>query len=1550
MGGEAAAPGGATNQRAPSGLRVGDLIEVAAVRPVVRLADLSVPELRADLARAFVLSDDARHVLATVLGDIRTGRGRGYVLEGHYGAGKSHLLAVLHGLASGALADEQLGAGLREGGDGGPGRWQMPRSPSRPLTVAISLLEHAAREPLEAIVLQAVAAGLVTCPAPDNVGSRRDTWEAAATQARAAGYAGILLCLDELGEFLQAKPDARAFAEDVRFLQYLGEWAAGAPAWVVLGVQEALEQAGDLPATVGAGLRDRFAVRFRLGAGHITELVARRLIRQRSGAGSQIERLGAEFARTFGSVPGGAEALARVYPVHPLTIDLLDRLRPLFSQRRGVVDFVASRLAGDPARRIPPWLDRPAERLLGPERLVDHFRDRIRERPDTAPLVDQALDYFERDLTGVFRDAEMAALARRLGKILIAGALCPTPMSFTVPELTLALAHRFSGLDPAVNRECVADLAERLATAGAYVGCAEEPAAGSPGSVRRYRCDLRADLHPILRNRVAAQRRTLSLADGRLWRALLPVCEDPAVPLAKMGQERGTPWEVSWRHTPRQVVCRVVAPDAFTPAAVAGWMRELEDGLEVDALLLVLWGAPADAAAALSTWVTHCANRPPATPVLVWAPRTLGPAEGQALLQLGAHLRVQAELDGDFTDVGRRLKEHLQGARAEIRRRVGGLIRDIYLQGRVVGPDGASRRPVDLGPHPFVPLLSRLVDAPLTHRYPGHPAFAAAAGRVSEEALVAAVSRLLRGADPGSPGSPEEGAVAGLLAPLGLCRRDARGWRLTATDEAGPLAAALTGLLEGSDREHPVPVGAVYARLRKGPGGLTRFAFGALCFTLARVGEVSLRRRGRRLSPDQVTPERVWEVDGCFRGALLDREWRPVLRALPMLPPELRSAALSHGGQRAAWQALCAWRRDWEASILHVREQAARAMRTAGAASLVTPERMRALDELVGLLPSVAFSLSPEEGLARFCRTMAEHPDGGLVVERAGELKSLLAERLDAFAHMAAYLDAPDFAAWNADLEATARTLRAALRDPESGGSGGWARLTLDFAAFRVEYARAYRAEHAAAVEPTAFTDYQRVLDSPEMGLARRLAGLQQSTGRADAAAIEALAAEALGARCDTDPAALEERLRHVPGCRCGFVPGRQTWVSARRLGELAHDLASAVLAALGSAEVAGRLEACASDLSPEAANALGRLRAVRPNMADAASQALTHLTGLGPAAQWVLEAASGRRLDGTLDLGELEDTLCGRMWDPVDLRSAITQWASSVGACRRVQIRPPASSIRPARGRSLAGWAEAYAALGAAADRPPADGPGWAALWSGPVGCWQRRYAEAKAVGGGPEAEAVKAGEWATRLEGAFRTGPGCTAPREGLLPVGRELDRLAAAGNVFAFCVDALRCDLMEVLLDEVARQSRLRVRERGVAWAVDPTVTETQFDAWARQGYPVALARQDGGTAAAIARVGRDALARASWSAGRCVCKWDFLDHRLHEADVEFGLLAAEFRLQARHLLLPALACLGPGDAAVVFGDHGFRSRASAVGWRYTHGGDSPDEVLTPWCVLG
>ena len=255
---------------------IADLVEVTAVETVVHL------DGRPGRLSELVLTADVVAALSAVLGAARQGRGEAFFLVGHFGSGKSHLLAALAELVGGP--GQELPAGwdrpLREAaGALGPA-----------LAVAIPLVEHRAGAVLEDLVLSKAweALGRPVGQQPPGGTDRRAAWDTLLSAAAGTGRGTLVVALDELSEFLRAK-QAPALIEDLRFLQFLGEWATGRPVVVVAALQESIEEVANVSQRELTRIRDRYRT-LALSMRHVEDLVRGRLLRLRPGAEASIEQ------------------------------------------------------------------------------------------------------------------------------------------------------------------------------------------------------------------------------------------------------------------------------------------------------------------------------------------------------------------------------------------------------------------------------------------------------------------------------------------------------------------------------------------------------------------------------------------------------------------------------------------------------------------------------------------------------------------------------------------------------------------------------------------------------------------------------------------------------------------------------------------------------------------------------------------------------------------------------------------------------------------------------------------------------------------------------------------------------------------------------------------------------------------------------------------------------------------------------------------------------------------------------------------------------------
>jgi uncharacterized protein DUF6079 len=414
-----------------SRLRIREQVDVVVQPTVVRLEHLEESGAGWISDSYYVTAEIGRHLEALrVL--LENPAGRGVFLIGHYGSGKSHFLAYFT-------------QRLRAAGSG-------------PDVLPVSLLNYKAEQPLERIIEAEL--GLEGAS-----GDRRAAWEKVA----GSHPRGLVLIIDELSEYLRAKPTPRSFNEDLRFLQFLGEWAQAHRLWVVAALQEQIEHTGEIEYDLFRKIKDRYPLRLLLTPAHMRDLIASRILRKQPTYAAAVEALARELEAALPGSGFDTAALCDIYPLHPATLELLEEVRDRFSQARGIIDFTITRLGGNVARGVAPFLDERWGELLTPDVIVDHFADLFEVQPEFLPIAQQLLPSFRRDIPRLFENDVQQALAWRLVKLMILVQLSPRREALEPERATEWLGFRASSIDPDRNRQVIARLLDTLAREGAYV-------------------------------------------------------------------------------------------------------------------------------------------------------------------------------------------------------------------------------------------------------------------------------------------------------------------------------------------------------------------------------------------------------------------------------------------------------------------------------------------------------------------------------------------------------------------------------------------------------------------------------------------------------------------------------------------------------------------------------------------------------------------------------------------------------------------------------------------------------------------------------------------------------------------------------------------------------------------------------------------------------------------------------------------------------------------------------------------------------------------------
>lgn len=760
-------------------MKIRDLVGVVPQPAVIRLDSLNEAQPAWISDRYFITEPLERHI-AALKHLLAHEFGCGVFVIGHYGSGKSHFLAYI---------TQQVRLG-RFGG--------------RPEVFPISLLNYPASESLESIVARAL--GLASS-SPD----RRAAWE----EAGGRHSAGVFLIVDELSEFLRSKPTRQAFNEDIRFLQFLGEWSQNHAMWVMAALQEQIEHTGDIEYDIYRKIKDRYPVRFLLTPAHVKDLIARKVLEKKPAYGKTVEALASDLKAAFPKAAINFQDFCDLYPIHPITLELLEEVRDRFSQARGFIDFALTQLLGNPARAIQPFLDEPWGRLLGPDRIVDHFADLFEIQPEFLPIAQKLFPYFRRRIPDLFEKPAQQELAWRLLKLLVLVHLSPLRKRLDAQEAAQWLLVKVSALQPEKNLEVIQRVLDTLTREGAYLK--------KDGS--HYRLDLADDSQQNLEQLLARSVEELRDRGDALFESLISCLEREEFNPFLLPRDRWQSRKILWHFHEREVQ---VWLGGGTPEALKGL------GLQIG----LPWGPPPEGLNGYKV-----------------APKPIELT--QEILELAALMQLSSRpLPPKILE---RIGERIASRRAWFCR----LAQEAYLEATVTLPLGqVVASPLGRQARSFQAWLNGLGEWMLRQAYPMFERFAPAHGPLPREAY----RQLMQFAVEGDAVAREVPEFVRLiqeayLVPMGLMQRRGSEYAATSRLDQNELVKLLAPLLD----HHPTPR-QVYDHLAAPVYGLVPDQIHLLLVTLLLQGDIDLVKGNRSYREHYETLSSPLQYDAVVPG------------------------------------------------------------------------------------------------------------------------------------------------------------------------------------------------------------------------------------------------------------------------------------------------------------------------------------------------------------------------------------------------------------------------------------------------------------------------------------------------------------------------------------------------------------------------------------------------------------------------------------------------------------------------------------------------------------
>lgn len=1312
-----------------SGLKIEDLVNVPEVKTVVQLSDRDDPELRQFLTDSFLLTAEVGKILTAFFGDVSREMGGGYFIEGNFGSGKSHLLSVMSLLLDFAEAWEPIlaqagpGSRLAAAADG--------VETGDYLVINISLVEHSNKEYLEDIVMSELAAVCRESPDIDGgdftfsgeaefiermgemvpeehpkqlksflreqdltaeelfqTGNlflverlldrlnlpyrfnfdRRDIFQQLKEIISGEARQGAAILIDELSEFLRSKPDGRRFNEDIRFLQFLGEFTADQPCWVVATLQEEIEKTGETTPEAFNKIKDRFPSRWRLTGAHIKEIIGSRLLELKEGAREEIENIYEYYSGAFSGLPVRREQFIDLYPVHPATVELLDNLKPLFSQHRGIVDFVHYQLRGDSSRDISGRMKRPAGELLTPEHIFDHFLPRIREMMETSPFYEKVYRYYEQEIDSLLSKDE-AEVGLRIIKLLILFRISPVDKDYTTAEIANMLLERVTALDPRVNYQYVEDILERLYSQGAYLN---RRLAGEKDSQTKsdegdwiYYIDLEADVNLIIERRLDYIESNLFEQDSRIFTRPARELDDKVLPLARLSKNPRSRRTVNWQNTERSGFIYFMPLTEIGLEDIIESARRLQEK-EEDFMFIIGQAHDVEEQRRHLQEVLLPELGPEQAPCFMfWLPEEL--EEREFLEEVLSRLLLLDEYGDDDSPTGRevqeKLRDQLQESWPDVRR----LFRRSYYEGRII--DGRREEVFQLEQGSFMAwdrLIEQATASLLENRFPRHSSIAPFQRGLRTEQVDRLIDDFLR---PGEIDSLKEldGRVLNVidthLKPMGLISRRKNAVSLDINPDKNPLLQEFFALLEGERTS----LEDVYWQLRKGDYGISRNQFELLVYCLLFAGYITAFSEHRKISLNNLNARNFNRISELGYGEIISEEFQEVLQVCPLVPPRYRRQPFSLPLQHEIWEQIIQAREDLTEKIERV-EAGLESLSSEEAGIFQRGQILSRLEGLKDLVDEIKISYSSDEGLERFASRYRSLPGVDRRLEELESLKEFFQEKLSDYRRMRGYithsaLDLPE------EYEELRRQRKSLLELMEAENvlydEEYFAEVEEAFADFQQSYIEVYRQEHERQLAADRFIPYEKIRESRPYNLLEQLAGIEIISVQDDLVRIKRDLSEILRHRCrDFKVPELRER----PVCSCGFIPGDEVELpSLKRLQGMIEAGIEQYLDSLNRQEHREKLEEYIRNME-----AAGEKRFARPlrrllqlsEQKDESGELLEDLEEL-------LNRQVIKRINRALsedisvierDLDELYEHLLDRSFKPDQIRDIIEEWLTGGG------------------------------------------------------------------------------------------------------------------------------------------------------------------------------------------------------------------------------------------------------------------------------------------------
>lgn len=1060
-------------------LRIGDFLRVNETPVIIHQGDIEDLCLSVSRELPLISPGTRRRVSALVEGySIEEGlnraafetlitalagkRGQGFLVNGVFGTGKSHLLAVLQLLSTYDFCWDLF---LNAHPDYAPLRPQGPPT-RRLLPVAFSLDAYSGKDhDLETVLWKETARHLdcLSETLTDRMHSRADRFALFQDALQGAGFEGALWLVDELSCFLASKHHAD-LQNDASFLQFLGQRCQSGPFFLVGALQKNVEDIGHFEPYILEQVKDRFNTRLTLQIAHAPTLIRSRL-NELVNPEALESQLGESVNRWRNALPGfpeGAQDCVAAYPFLPDTLHILEAVvGRFFSRTRSALMYAQQMLT------CGKTLEQPFDHLITPETVFDFFLPDIAAHPELRRYVEDVYGFYERQVAQLCPDAPGHAL--RLIKLLIL--LKIGNIQCTVKQSTHALLMDFD-LPGEANYGYAQHLLERFRTEGNFVAVQRRQATFEDV----YSLDLGIRVNDAVRRRVDSVLETLGPEDRRMEQFALRCCVAEEFPLARL--IRPASFTVWWQNTQRKVLAQGTDLLALDKATLTHWTSSLSDpASEEDGAIFVASLFRIDQQR--EQWLEAARGVEDTRrrfSVACLLPREPTAEEMERLREYTAcHLLSE---DPSLKDNRRgrailtRLREDMPGQTYETQR----LLRSLYLQGEVFIGSQIHCRTEEMvnADQPWLFLLDALAVHMFNAVFPLFPPIAPRQRLISSTGSNSLTSEILRHGLPGNLLTPAVDRIVKALAkPLGLVKETKKGVTF------GVVPKELASLCEtavGQGRSYMEAERSLGKSEYGLPPELTQLVMAAML----RQGRLTAFKSDRESMPvESLRPPLRDAIASLNRGQLISEEdWRLLAVRLPestgLTVPQQRT--FEH--QEQVWSHLCRWRESLTVQHATGRQSLNCLLQEVGQPATQWTATGTILSTVGTWLERIDPSRPASDGLKAWLETPAhEFPDSEELRDFEQRSRFLNDNRGD-IAGMYRYLQEVTIASHDSLPGRRSQLLSTLSRGEEM--MSGWPSLQQEWRRFLSDYITAYMHWHSLQNASTRVASYLGLRQAPD--------------------------------------------------------------------------------------------------------------------------------------------------------------------------------------------------------------------------------------------------------------------------------------------------------------------------------------------------------------------------------------------------------------------------------------------------------------------------------------